>query len=328
LAPKTQNRENQILHLLLQKGTSSVDDLAAVVGSSPASVRRDLIKLEQRGLVQRTHGRVELAGKLTYEPFRFDAAFPLREERFAEEKRRIAVAGAELVAEGDTVALSPGTTTTQVARSLRHREGIHVVTSAVNIGMELSSLPNANVTLTGGSIRWPGSFSMVGATAFNSLQKLYFDKVFMGATGIHPEHGLTVIESDEALILGEMVKRARQVIAVADARKLGIEPPIRDSGKLENTPGIKLVGPKGTVVLTKGVIMSKRHIHFLTKEAEAFKVKDGQEVRILCGKGTERETVYSRVLCRVSDQFALELHLDVEEANACGMKNGDKAYIV
>ena len=135
--------------------------------------------------------------------------FPLREERFADEKRRIAVAAAEMVLEGDVIALSPGTTTTQLARSLRHREGIHIVTSAVNIGMELSSLPNARVTLTGGSIRWPGSFSMVGATAFHSLQKLHFDKVFMGSCGIHPEHGLSVIESDEALILGEMVRHSR-----------------------------------------------------------------------------------------------------------------------
>jgi DeoR family transcriptional regulator of aga operon len=222
VAARTQDRANQILHLLLQKGTSSVDDLTAIVNSSPASVRRDLIKLEKRGLVHRTHGGVELAGKLTYEPFRFDAAFPLREERFAEEKRRIALAAAGMVIEGDTIALSPGTTTTQVARTLRHREGIRIVTSAVNIGMELSSLPNAQVTLTGGTIRWAGSFSMVGATAFNAIQNLYFDKVFMGATGIHPDHGLTVIESDEALILREMVTHARQVVAVADASKLGM----------------------------------------------------------------------------------------------------------
>jgi DeoR family transcriptional regulator, aga operon transcriptional repressor len=222
VAIKTQDRANQILHLLLKKGSSNVDDLAASVGTSPASVRRDLIKLEQRGLVDRSHGGVELAGKLTYQPFRFDAAFPLREERFADEKRRIALAATELVLEGDTIALSPGTTTTQVARSLRHREGIHIVTTAVNIGMELSSLPNTKVTLTGGTIRWPGSFSMVGATAFDSISKLYFDKVFMGATGIHPDHGLTVIESDEALILGEMVRHGRQVVAVADASKLGM----------------------------------------------------------------------------------------------------------
>ena len=222
MAAKTQDRPNQILHLLLQKGTSSVEDLVGFVNASPASVRRDLIKLERRGLVQRNHGGVELAGKLTYEPFRFDAAFPLREERFADEKRRIALAASEMVVEGDTIALSPGTTTTQVARSLRHRDGIHIVTSAVNIGMEFSSLPNARVTLTGGTIRWPGSFSMVGATAYTSIQNLYFDKVFMGATGIHPEYGLTVIESDEALILSEMVRHGRRIVAVADASKVGM----------------------------------------------------------------------------------------------------------
>ena len=84
MAPKTQDRANQILHLLLQKGQSCVEDLAFTIDASPASVRRDLIKLAERGLVHRTHGSVELAGKMTYEPFRFDAAFPLREERFAD----------------------------------------------------------------------------------------------------------------------------------------------------------------------------------------------------------------------------------------------------
>jgi DeoR family transcriptional regulator, aga operon transcriptional repressor len=216
------DRAKQILHLLLQKGKGSIEELAVAVDASTASVRRDLIKLHEQGLVNRTHGGAEVAGKMAYEPFRFDAAFPLREERFADEKRRIALAAADMVAEGDTIALSPGTTTTQIARSLRHRDGIHIVTSAVNIGMELSSQPNMTVTLTGGSIRWPGSFSMVGATAFDSLQRLFFEKVFMGACGIHPQHGLTVIESDEALILNEMVKHAKQVIAVADSSKLGM----------------------------------------------------------------------------------------------------------
>lgn len=217
-----QDRAKRILHLLLQKGEGSIEDLAAAVGASTASVRRDLISLEERGLVNRTHGGAEVAGKMGFEPFRFDAAFPLREERFADEKRRIALAAAAMVSEGETIALSPGTTTTQIARSLRHREGIHIVTSAVNIGMELSSLPNMKITLTGGAVRWPGSFSMVGATAFESLQRLFFEKVFMGACGVHPQHGITVIESDEALILNEMVKHARQVIAVTDSSKLGM----------------------------------------------------------------------------------------------------------
>jgi len=129
-------------------------------------------------------------------------------------------------------------------------------------------------------------------------------------------------------MIGPYRKYSQVEVSAADARRLGVEPPIRDSGKLAGTPGIKLVGPKGTVTLMSGLIMSKRHIHFQTREAETFKVKDGQEVRVLCGRGTEREAIYERVLCRVLDSFSLELHLDVEEANAAGMKNGDAAFIV
>lgn len=129
-------------------------------------------------------------------------------------------------------------------------------------------------------------------------------------------------------VLGPFRPASQVELSVADARKLGIEAPVRDSGKLDNTPGVKLVGPKGSVQLERGVIIAKRHIHFNLKEAADFKVKDGQEVRVLCGKGGERETIYERVLCRVSDKFALELHLDIEEANAAGLKNGDATFIV
>jgi len=117
-------------------------------------------------------------------------------------------------------------------------------------------------------------------------------------------------------------------VSLGDARALGVEPPIRDSGKLDNSPGIKIIGPKGSVQIGRGVILSKRHIHFNPKDAELMRIKDGTEVRVRCGCGTERETVYERVLCRVSDKFALELHLDVEEANAAALRNSDPAYIV
>lgn len=129
-------------------------------------------------------------------------------------------------------------------------------------------------------------------------------------------------------MIGPFRPASQVEVSAADARKLGVEPPVRDSGKLDNTPGIKLTGPKGSVVIERGVILSKRHIHFSLQDAEAFKVKDGQEVRVQCGKGGDREAIFEKVLCRVSDKFLLEMHLDVEEANACGMKNGDSAYIV
>lgn len=117
-------------------------------------------------------------------------------------------------------------------------------------------------------------------------------------------------------------------VSLGDAKKLGLEPPIRDSGRLESTPGVRLTGPRGSVDLGSGVILSKRHIHFHPRDAERMKIKDGAEVRVRCGACPGRETVYESVLCRVSDKFALELHLDVEEANAAGLKNDDPAYIV
>jgi propanediol utilization protein len=129
-------------------------------------------------------------------------------------------------------------------------------------------------------------------------------------------------------MIGPYRKYSQVEVSLGDARLLGVEPPIRDSGKLENSPGIKLVGPQGAVLIKQGVILSKRHIHFSVKEGAAYKVKDGQEVRVLCGRGTERETIFERVLCRVSDAYSLELHLDVEEANASGLKSGASAFIV
>ena len=87
--------------------------------------------------------------------------------------------------------------------------------------MELSSLPSLQVTLTGGSVRWPGAFSMVGKTAYESLERLFFDIAFLGVCGVHAEHGVTVIEPDEASILRLMALHAKRVVVVADSSKLG-----------------------------------------------------------------------------------------------------------
>ncbi|MEW5950532.1 MAG: phosphate propanoyltransferase [Elusimicrobiota bacterium] len=117
-------------------------------------------------------------------------------------------------------------------------------------------------------------------------------------------------------------------ISLSDARVLGLNPPIRDSGKIENSPGIKIIGPAGEIEVKKGVIISKRHIHFSPQDALKFKIKDQQTVRVLCSAGTDKETIYESVLCRVSDKYALEFHLDTDEANAAAVKTGDPVFIV
>ena len=224
MSSKTDKRAKEILRLLLSHGKTSVEELTRLFATSPASVRRDLTRLEERGLVHRTHGGALLAGHV-YEPFRFDASFHVREERFAAEKRRIAMAAADLVQENETIGLTAGTTTTQVARVLRLRTGLHIVTNAVNIGMELNASNGLDTTLTGGSLRWPGAFSLIGPTALESLNTVVMDKVFIGVCGIDPELGATIIEADEAAVFRAMTRHAKQVVIVADSSKVGMTSP-------------------------------------------------------------------------------------------------------
>jgi DeoR family transcriptional regulator of aga operon len=224
MSSKTDKRAKEILRILLSHGKTSVEELTRLFATSPASVRRDLVRLEAQGLVHRTHGGAMLAGQI-YEPFRFDASFHVREDRFAQEKRRIAMAAADLVLENETIGFTAGTTTTEVARGLRLRSGLHIITNAVNIGMELSSSNGLDTTLTGGCMRWPGAFSLIGPTALEALNVVVMDKVFVGVCGIDPERGATTIEADEAAVFRAMTRRAKQVVIVADSSKVGMTSP-------------------------------------------------------------------------------------------------------
>ena len=224
---KTDKRAKEILRLLLSHRRASVEELTAALRTSPASVRRDLIRLEAQGLVIRTLGGAMLAseGGPVYEPFRFDASFQVREDRFSAEKQRIARVAAALIQENETVGFSAGTTTTLVARQLLHRKNVNIITNAVNIGMELSSSTKLNTTLTGGTLRWPGAFSLVGPAAIESLALVVMDKLFLSATGVDADRGSTLIQPDEAAVFRAMVRQARQVIVVADSSKIGLISP-------------------------------------------------------------------------------------------------------
>ena len=127
-------------------------------------------------------------------------------------------------------------------------------------------------------------------------------------------------------VLGPLRSRTQIEISVTDGFVLGVTPPVRESGQLEGTPGIELIGPRGTIRKCCGVIAALRHIHMTPADAEKFGVKDGQSVRVEIGG--PRGAVLNNVLIRVSDKFALEMHIDVDEANAVGAKNGTRAVII
>lgn len=214
-------RSDLIIKFLLRTGTASIEEILAVAGSSAPSIRRDLVRLENRGLIRRTHGGATLVEPLLYEPFRYDSSFVARERRFAGEKRRIGLAAAELIQANETVGLTAGTTTTHIGRSLRHRDKIQVVTNAINIGMELCNQPGIRTYLTGGVVPWAWSFSLTGNAALNFLNDVYMDKVFLSVTGLDAERGATTLETEEALVYRKMLKQSKQVIVTADSSKIG-----------------------------------------------------------------------------------------------------------
>ena len=127
-------------------------------------------------------------------------------------------------------------------------------------------------------------------------------------------------------ILGPVRPETQVEISFADARALGVEPVVRESGKLGNTRGCKLTGPNGTVEITEGVIVASRHIHMHTDDAAKFDLKDKDIVNV--ETSGERGVIFKNVLVRVNPNYALEMHLDIEEGNSAGLKNGDFVEII
>ena len=132
-------RHEYILQRLQETGAVAVDELCQTLGASIATIRRDLEDLETRSLLKRTRGGAAPIGPLFYETFRNDSSFQDKVSSFAEEKRRIGLAASKLVSTGQTVALTGGTTTTEVLQSLKVLSDISIITNTVNVAMELSN---------------------------------------------------------------------------------------------------------------------------------------------------------------------------------------------
>lgn len=130
---------------------------------------------------------------------------------------------------------------------------------------------------------------------------------------------------EKVRILGPARKYSQLEISRTEQFKLGIDPPIRDSGDIEGTPGITVVGPQGQIYLEKGVICAKRHIHMSTDDALKFGLRDKDVVRVRKEGG--RGLIFGDVLIRVDQNFRLDMHLDTDEGNAAEIKAGDTGYI-
>ena len=131
---------------------------------------------------------------------------------------------------------------------------------------------------------------------------------------------------EKVRILGPVRSESQVEILQADCFKLGITAPVRLSGDLQGTPGITLIGPKGSILLSKGLVIAQRHIHMTLEDAKSFGVTDGDQITIQIDG--LRGGTYSNVVIRANNTSALEFHIDTEEANAMHLASTSKIIIV
>ncbi|MDP5273522.1 phosphate propanoyltransferase [Chengkuizengella axinellae] len=131
---------------------------------------------------------------------------------------------------------------------------------------------------------------------------------------------------EKVRILGPARGDSQLEISKTDSFYLGVKAPVRESGDIEDSPGIKVVGPAGEVEMEKGVIIAARHIHFHTSDAEKWGIQNKQLLKVKVNG--ERPLIFEDVVARISNDFALDMHIDTDEANAAGVKNGEMAEII
>ncbi|WP_435243050.1 DeoR/GlpR family DNA-binding transcription regulator [Streptomyces cucumeris] len=220
---KRPERWNALLELLARDGRIEVDEAAAELSVSAATIRRDLDELAQQQMLTRTRGGA-IAHNLSYDlPLRYKTA------RRAPEKQRIGAAVARLVEPGSIVGLNGGTTTTEAARAIATRgeltaadggPGVTIVTNALNIASELAVRPQVKIVLTGGVAR-PQSFELMGPLATGVLTEVSLDLAVLGVDALDAVQGATAHHEGEASINHLMAARAARVAVVADSSKLG-----------------------------------------------------------------------------------------------------------
>jgi len=204
-------RQQQILDLLSEQGEVKITVLRDAFGVTEMTIRRDLEKLEQLGHARRTFGGAIYIDR--------DVALRDRTDLMQHEKARIGKRAAELIQPGESVFIDAGSTTVQIARYLKPGMGIIVVTNALNVAGELQE-KGISTIVTGGNLV-DATFSLVGPIAVDTLSKMAFDRVFLGATGCTSRHGFSNSNMHEAEIKRMAISQAGEVNVVLDHDKFG-----------------------------------------------------------------------------------------------------------
>lgn len=211
---KGYNRLEQIMDYLKGHNLVTVDQLVAITDASPATIRRDLIKLDQEGVISRTHGGVTLnrfipSQRTTHEKM----------QRSLAEKHAIASVAASIVKAGDAVVLDAGTTMIELARQLTHLP-LRVITSDLHIALFLSEFRQIEVTIIGGRID-DSSQSCIGEHGRRLLQNVWPDVAFVSCNGWDIIRGITSPTEEKAALKRDLIANAKRRVLLADSSKYG-----------------------------------------------------------------------------------------------------------
>jgi DeoR family transcriptional regulator of aga operon/DeoR family fructose operon transcriptional repressor len=206
-------RRQAIARVIDEQTRASVAELSQKLSVSEVTIRKDLALLEMEGTVLRTHGGAIAAGRSRHE-----LAFEVRARLHRTEKTLIGAEAARLVEDGDSIALDASSTALQIARHLKARRELTVVTNGIRVASELAGQPSITVLMPGGALRWE-AFSLVGKWGSMMLRQLNIQKAFVGAVGFTLEEGLTDVNAEEAELKKAMVLSAKDVIGVFDHTK-------------------------------------------------------------------------------------------------------------
>lgn len=215
LTPLANGRRMKILEWLQEEGSARVRELSEAFGVSEVTIRLDLERLEAEGHVVREHGGAYL--KTVPQQVR---AMTLQHLTHLDEKRRIGRAAAALVADGETIILDSGSTTTEVAANLMDREDLTVITNALNIALNLGALPSMSIHMPGGQFKAP-TLSLSGEKSADYFKGLFAQKLFLATAAISLDAGLTYPSLADLYVKRAMIASAQKVILVADSSKIG-----------------------------------------------------------------------------------------------------------
>lgn len=212
-------RRSRIVEYVEKSDGARVDDLADRFGVSRATIRRDLTRLHEEGLIERAHGgatpkRHGRIGGMMEPPILSRSSIQ------PEEKRAIGELAAKFVEDGDVIYVSGGSTTAEMIPYLSSHRNLTVITNALNIATLLAPLANINAIIVGGTLRH-SEMSMLGALTEDALRNLRVDRLFTGTPAIHPEHGLSADDLTEVQSDKNIMSIAREITVLADHTKFG-----------------------------------------------------------------------------------------------------------